>query len=104
MSVGGPERSLFGRVKSAARLLRREVQVWRCVLGHPRTPWVAKALLGFAVAYLLVPFDLIPDFIPVLGWLDDVILAGVPIALAARLVPPDVLAECRARAARGGPA
>src|SRR5262245_16849321 len=75
--------------------------------GDPRVPWYAKAVAVLTVAYALSPIDLIPDFIPVLGYLDDLILVPLGLALAIRLVPPSVLAEHRAEAARrfaeGGP-
>lgn len=64
---------------------------------HPSTPWYAKMLVAFIVAYALSPIDLIPDFIPVLGYLDDLILIPIGIALAIKLVPPAVLTECRTR-------
>ena len=63
-----------------------------------RTPWYAKLLAGMVVAYALSPIDLIPDFIPVLGYLDDLILVPAGIALTLRLVPAEVLAEARLRA------
>lgn len=65
---------------------------------NPRTPWYAKALGVFVVAYALSPIDLIPDFIPVLGYVDDVLLLPGLIWLAIKLLPPDVLAECRTQA------
>ncbi|MBM3941267.1 MAG: DUF1232 domain-containing protein [SAR202 cluster bacterium] len=86
------------RMREAARALRREVRVWRLVARHPRTPLAARLLLAFAVGYALLPFDLVPDFVPVLGVLDDVLLVGGPLLLALRLVPRDVIAECRGRA------
>jgi uncharacterized membrane protein YkvA (DUF1232 family) len=64
-------------------------------LRHPRTPLFAKILLGLAVAYLLLPFDLIPDFIPVVGQLDDVLIVPGLIYLALKMIPDDVVAECR---------
>jgi uncharacterized membrane protein YkvA (DUF1232 family) len=64
----------------------------------PRTPWAARLLVMVVAAYALSPIDLIPDFVPVLGYLDDLILVPLGIALAIRLVPPTVLAECRAQA------
>jgi uncharacterized membrane protein YkvA (DUF1232 family) len=73
----------------------------------PRVPWPAKAVAALTVAYALSPIDLIPDFIPVLGYLDDLLLVPLGLALATRLVPPLILAEHRAEAARrfadGGP-
>ena len=62
---------------------------------HPQTPLFAKILLGLAVAYLLLPFDLIPDFIPVVGQLDDVLIVPGLIYLALKMIPDDVVAECR---------
>ena len=83
----------------AKRIKRDAMTLW-FARSHPRTPWHAKALGLFVVAYALSPIDLIPDFIPVLGYLDDVILLPVLIWLTVRLLPPDVLAECRAQAER----
>ncbi len=65
---------------------------------HPQTPWYAKAMGSLVVAYALSPIDLIPDFIPVLGYLDDVILLPLLIWLTVRLLPPQVLAESRLKA------
>jgi uncharacterized membrane protein YkvA (DUF1232 family) len=64
-------------------------------LHHPQTPLFAKILLGLALAYLLLPFDLIPDFIPVLGQLDDVLIVPGLIYLALKMIPDHVVAECR---------
>lgn len=64
----------------------------------PKTPWYAKALGGFVVAYALSPIDLIPDFIPVLGYVDDVLLLPVLIWLTVKLLPEDVLRDCRRQA------
>ena len=68
----------------------------------PRTPWYAKGLIFLIVAYALSPIDLIPDFIPVLGYLDDLILIPAGIWLAIRMVPPEVLVEARETAATQG--
>ncbi|MHB8894969.1 MAG: YkvA family protein [Candidatus Geothermincolia bacterium] len=65
----------------------------------PRTPWYAKVLAVCVVGYALSPIDLIPDFIPVLGYLDDLIIVPAGLAVAVRLIPATVLAECRERAA-----
>lgn len=81
----------------AKRIKRDGVTLWFAGK-HPRAPWHAKALGLLVVAYALSPIDLIPDFIPVLGYLDDVLLLPVLIWLAIRLLPPDVLAECRGQA------
>jgi uncharacterized membrane protein YkvA (DUF1232 family) len=66
----------------------------------PRVPWYARALAAIVVAYALSPIDLIPDFIPVLGHLDDLVLVPLGLALAVRLIPAEILAEHRAEAAR----
>jgi len=66
----------------------------------PRVPWYAKAVAGAVAAYALSPIDLIPDFVPVLGYLDDLIIVPLGILLAVRLVPPDLMAEFRAEAER----
>ena len=81
----------------ARRIKRDGVTLWFAGK-HPKAPWYAKALGVFVVAYALSPIDLIPDFIPVLGYLDDVVLLPGLIWLAVRLLPPDVLAECRHQA------
>lgn len=66
------------------------------MLAHPRTPRPAKWLLWLAIGYLMLPFDLIPDFIPVLGQLDEVIILPGLIYLALKLTPDDIVEECRA--------
>jgi uncharacterized membrane protein YkvA (DUF1232 family) len=81
----------------ARRIKREGVTLWFAGR-HPKTPWHAKALVAIVVAYALSPIDLIPDFIPVLGVLDDVILLPGLIWLALRLLPAGVRAESRARA------
>ncbi len=81
----------------AKRIKRDGVTLWFAGK-HPLTPWYAKVLGLFVVAYALSPIDLIPDFIPVLGYLDDVILLPVLIWLTVKLLPPEVLAECRIQA------
>lgn len=90
--------SMFERLRTWARAVKRDgVTLW-FALRHPATPWPARALAWLVVAYALSPIDLIPDFIPVLGYLDDVILLPGLIWLAVRLVPREVLAECRTQA------
>jgi uncharacterized membrane protein YkvA (DUF1232 family) len=81
----------------ARRIKRDAVTLW-FARRHPRTPWHAKALGLFVVAYALSPIDLIPDFIPVLGYLDDVVLLPAVIWLTVRMLPADVLAQCRQQA------
>ncbi|MGB3431721.1 YkvA family protein [Achromobacter sp.] len=81
----------------AKRIKRDGLTLWFAGK-HARTPWYAKALGLFVVAYALSPIDLIPDFIPVLGYVDDVLLLPGLIWLAIKLLPPDVLQECRGQA------
>jgi uncharacterized membrane protein YkvA (DUF1232 family) len=83
----------------ARRLMADVVALWFCTR-HPRTPLLAKALAAALVAYAFSPIDLIPDFIPVLGYLDELILLPAGIWLVLKLVPEDVMAECRGQAAR----
>ena len=90
--------TLRRRLQSHFARLKSEIRVYQLLLRDPRTPRMAKWLLGFAVGYLLMPFDIIPDFIPVLGQLDDLIIVPVLIFLAVRLIPRDVIADCRLRA------
>jgi len=82
-------------------MLKRDTHALYLAARHPRTPWYAKILAGAVVAYALSPFDLIPDFIPVIGYLDDLIIVPLGMAAVLRLVPADVLAECRAKAQLG---
>ncbi|MGH8570450.1 MAG: YkvA family protein [Gammaproteobacteria bacterium] len=83
------------RLAEVAQGLKREWEVYRRVLGDARTPWLPKLLLGLAVGYALLPFDLIPDFIPVIGHLDDVIIVPVLVILALKLLPGGILDDCR---------
>ena len=94
--------SVIAALKSRARQLKTEVTALYLAARHPRTPWYAKALVAAIVAYAVSPIDLIPDFIPVLGFLDEIVLLPMAIVLAVKLVPADVMAECRARAIDSG--
>ena len=94
------------RLGDWARSVRRDVRAVYLASRDPRTPWYAKAAAIAVAAYALSPIDLIPDFIPVLGQLDDVIIVPLGIWLVVRMIPPDVLAEHHATAAvldRDGP-
>ena len=88
-----------GRLRRAARHLKAEALTVWFAARDPRTPLAARVLAACVAAYAFSPIDLIPDVIPVLGLLDDLILVPAGIWLVVRLVPPDVYAECRARAA-----
>lgn len=81
--------------KARAHRLKRETIALALAARHPGTPWYAKAWVGLVVAYAFSPIDLIPDFIPVLGQLDDLLLVPLGIALALRMIPGEVMAECR---------
>lgn len=87
--------------KARADGLKREVRTLAIVWGHPRVRWYTKALAGLVVAYAVSPIDLIPDFIPVLGYLDDLLIAPIGIWLVLKTVPTEVVEECRSRAAAG---
>lgn len=90
--------TLFATWKQWARDLK--INTYALVLAYkdPRTPWYAKVWAICVAGYAFSPIDLIPDFIPVLGYLDDLILIPLGIAIAVKLIPPDVLAECREKA------
>lgn len=81
--------SLINKLTAFTRRAKDELAVYRRVLMDRRTPWVARIVLGCAVAYLVSPIDLIPDFLPVIGQLDDLIIVPLLIALAVRAIPPD---------------
>lgn len=89
---------MLGKLKRWARTLKRDVIALWLAARDRRTPWYAKMVAGAVAAYALSPIDLIPDFIPILGYLDDLILVPLGIALAVRLIPPTLLEECRAAA------
>jgi uncharacterized membrane protein YkvA (DUF1232 family) len=84
--------------KQRAKELKAETYALYLAVKDPRVPWYAKVSALCVVAYALSPIDLIPDFIPVLGYLDDLILLPIGIALTIKMIPAKVLAECRAKA------
>lgn len=89
---------MFATIRKWARRIKSDIIVLWFARKHPDTPFLAKVLCVLAVAYALSPIDLIPDFIPVLGYLDDVLLVPGLIWLALRLLPPQVLQQCRVQA------
>src|SRR5215471_19208344 len=80
---------MAGRLRGWAALIKRDVHALYLAARDPRVPWYAKALAAVVAGYALSPIDLIPDFIPVLGYLDDVILVPLGIVLVVRLIPPE---------------
>lgn len=94
--------NMLERLKSRARALKNEALAVYLAAKDPRTPWYAKALIFFVVAHTFSPIDLIPDFIPVLGYLDDLIITPGGLWLAVRMIPPEVLAEARGKVAAQG--
>jgi uncharacterized membrane protein YkvA (DUF1232 family) len=85
-------------LRARVRHLKNETFALSLAARHPKTPWYAKVFIAGVVAYAISPIDLIPDFVPVLGYLDDLVLVPLGIAVAIRMIPPHVLAECRERA------
>ncbi len=85
--------------RDRVRALKRDTLALYLAARHRDTPWYAKVLAACVAAYALSPIDLIPDFVPVLGYVDDLVIVPLGIALVIRLVPPDVMEECRVRAA-----
>ena len=85
----------FGAWKKRVSVLKKETFTLYLACRHPAVPWYAKALAVLVVGYALSPIDLIPDFVPVLGYLDDLVLIPLGIMLVIRLIPEEVLAECR---------
>jgi len=90
---------MLDTLKQWARAISRDIVALWLAARDPRVPWYAKAIAGLVAAYALSPIDLIPDFIPIVGYLDDLIIVPLGILLAIRLIPPEVMHELRAEAA-----
>ena len=90
--------SWLERLKARARRMKTEVFALALAARHPGTPWYAKLIVAAVVLYALTPVDLVPDFVPVIGLVDDLVFVWLAVALAIRFVPAPVLAECRQRA------
>jgi uncharacterized membrane protein YkvA (DUF1232 family) len=91
---------MLDRLKSIGRNLQDKIKVYQLVLKDSRTPKLAKFLLWLAVGYALLPFDIIPDFIPVVGHIDDIIIVPALVFIALRMVPKEVVEDCRIRVIR----
>jgi uncharacterized membrane protein YkvA (DUF1232 family) len=92
------EQTFIQRWKNRARTIKREVYTLYLAYRDPRTPWYGKAFAALVVAYAFSPIDLIPDPIPILGYLDDLILVPLGVMIAVRLIPPAVIADSRVKA------
>ena len=88
------------RLREWARTIKRDIVALWLAARDPRVPWCAKAIAGAVAAYALSPIDLIPDFVPVLGYLDDLLIVPLGIIVAVKLVPPDLMREFREEAVR----
>ncbi|MDQ0970842.1 uncharacterized membrane protein YkvA (DUF1232 family) [Neobacillus niacini] len=89
---------MFKKIKAWARNLKRQIFILYCAYKDERVPWYAKLFTACVVAYAFSPIDLIPDFIPILGYLDDVILVPLGIMIALRMVPKSVISDCEVKA------
>ena len=89
---------MLDRVKQWARSLKLDVIALWIAARDPRTPWYAKVLAAAVAAYALSPIDLIPDFVPVIGYVDDLLIVPIGIALTIRLIPSELMAEFRQKA------
>ena len=88
---------MLEKLKARAKALKRDAYALYIAASDPRVPWYAKAFMGLVLAYTFSPIDLIPDFIPVIGYLDDLIIVPLGIALAVKMIPPQVISDARNR-------
>lgn len=94
----GPVGVRFMNWKEKARKLKRDTRALMVAVRHPGVPWLARVVALLVAAYAFSPIDLIPDFIPVLGYLDDLILIPLGVILVIKLIPPEIMEECRRQA------
>lgn len=99
--MANDQRNLLQRLKLKTHGLRQEVFAMYLAIRHPATPWYAKVLAAGVVVYALSPFDLIPDPVPVLGYLDDIIIVPLGVLAVRWMIPAWVLEECRVQASSG---
>lgn len=92
--MSGP---VLSALRDWARRMRRDILALSLALADPRTPWTARLLGALVLAYAASPIDLVPDFVPILGYLDDLLLVPIGLWLVLRLVPPQVIEEARQR-------
>jgi uncharacterized membrane protein YkvA (DUF1232 family) len=93
---------LLKNVRALLARFKTEIEIYRLVLRHPLTPRSSRIILGIAIAYAVSPIDLIPDFIPVIGHLDDALILPILIWAATRNIPASVIQECRSQVERAG--
>lgn len=86
---------MLEKLKQLASRLKAEFVFYQRLQKHPQTPKIAKALLWLAIGYVLMPFDLIPDFLPIIGQLDELVIVPLLLYSALKLTPTDIIAECR---------
>ncbi|MFH0890264.1 MAG: DUF1232 domain-containing protein [Candidatus Aenigmatarchaeota archaeon] len=89
---------ILEKLKAIAKKLKHEIRVYKLVNEDKRTPKAAKFVLGFAIAYTVFPIDIIPDFIPVIGYIDDVLISLFLVWIARRIVPKYIMDDCRREA------
>src|SRR5947208_8856638 len=95
----GNHSTMSQRARHWARLVKRDVHAIYRAARDPRVPWYTKALAICVAGYALSPIDLIPDFVPILGYMDDIIIVPLGILIVVKLIPPEIMAEHRAVAA-----
>lgn len=89
---------MLEQLKKTADAVKTEIKAYRLAMSHEGTPRAARILLGLALGYTMLPFDIVPDFIPIIGHLDDVIVVPALVIAALGMIPPEVMQECRAKA------
>ncbi len=89
---------MLRKLKHTADKVKVELKTYQLILKDSRTPRLAKIILGLAIGYLFLPFDIIPDFIPVIGHLDDAIIVPALVVLALKMIPKEVIEDCRSKA------
>lgn len=85
-------------IKRIAKNLKYEIKIYQLIIKDPRTPEFSKLLLWLSISYVLLPFDIIPDFIPFLGQLDDLIIVPILIYISLAIVPKEVIEDCKRKA------